>query len=99
MDNLVVYVTAKATPENVNLKMNEIDVSNVLDGSTPIFGLGTAWYVPSTPWRHGSAYANFPAVDVANACRKAHRQCCICKFSQTRKAVNPVSDHGTRPPG
>ncbi|MHA2056409.1 MAG: hypothetical protein ACXACG_00485 [Candidatus Thorarchaeota archaeon] len=59
LDNIVVYVTAKATPEDVNLKMNGIDVSNVLDGSTPIFGLGTAWHRPITPWRDGSAFANF----------------------------------------
>ena len=55
LDNIVIYVTAKATPDDVNLKMNGIDVSNVLDAGTPIFGLGTAWFVPITPWNQGYA--------------------------------------------
>ncbi|MFW9965333.1 MAG: hypothetical protein ACFFCX_17305 [Candidatus Sifarchaeia archaeon] len=59
MDNIMVYVTAKATPENVNLQMNGVDVDNVIEGSDPVFGLGTAWYRPMTPWTHGAAYANF----------------------------------------
>ncbi len=59
LDNIVIYVTAKATPDDINLKMNGIDVSNVLDAGTPIFGLGTAWFVPITPWNQGYAYANF----------------------------------------
>ena len=59
MDNIVVYVTAKATPDNVNLQMNGVDVNNVIQGVDPVFGLGTAYYVPITPWTHGAAYANF----------------------------------------
>ncbi|MFW9793124.1 MAG: hypothetical protein ACFFEE_02385, partial [Candidatus Thorarchaeota archaeon] len=59
LDNIVVYVTAKATPEDVNLQMNGVNVSNVLDGSTPIPGLGTAWYDPPISWTRGSAFANF----------------------------------------
>ncbi len=59
VDNVIVYVTAKATPSDVNLQMNGIDVSNVIQGSDPIFGLGTAWYFPTTPWTDNSAYANF----------------------------------------
>jgi len=59
MDNIVVYVTAKATPDDVNLQMNGVAVNNVIQGVDPIFGLGTAYYVPSTPWTHGAAYANF----------------------------------------
>ncbi|MCK4566146.1 MAG: hypothetical protein KAU48_02445, partial [Candidatus Thorarchaeota archaeon] len=55
----VVYVTAKATPDDVNLQMNGVDVDNVIQGVDPVFGLGTAYYVPSTPWTHGAAYANF----------------------------------------
>ncbi|MHA2044203.1 MAG: hypothetical protein ACW99G_05385 [Candidatus Thorarchaeota archaeon] len=59
LDNIVIYMTATATPEDVNLKMNGFDVSNVLNGSTPIPGLGTAWFTPPTPWTDGNAYANF----------------------------------------
>ncbi len=59
MDNLVIYVTAKATPEDVNLQMNGVNVQNVLDGGTPLFGLGTVSFTPSTPWRNDFALANF----------------------------------------
>lgn len=59
MDNIVVYVTAKATPEDVNLQMNGVDVDNVLQGSIPVFGLGTASYTPVSPWTQGQAWANF----------------------------------------
>ncbi|MBE0526507.1 MAG: hypothetical protein IH631_06160, partial [Candidatus Thorarchaeota archaeon] len=59
MDNIIVYVTAKATPENVNLQMNGVDVQNVIQGVDPVFGLGTAYYMPVSPWTHGAAYANF----------------------------------------
>jgi len=59
MDNIVVYVTAKATPEDVNLQMNGVTVDNVIQGVDPVFGLGTAYFVPSTPWSSGAAYANF----------------------------------------
>lgn len=59
LDNIVIYMTATATPEDVNLKMNGVDVSNVLDGGTPVPGLGTAWFTPTIPWRFGDAYANF----------------------------------------
>lgn len=59
VDNVVIYVTAKATPEDVNLQMNGVDVDNVLQGSVPIFGLGTASYSPSSPWTAGLAWANF----------------------------------------
>ncbi|MGY5879408.1 MAG: hypothetical protein RTV31_04110 [Candidatus Thorarchaeota archaeon] len=59
MDNIVVYVTAKATPDDVNLQMNGVDVENVMQGPDPIFGLGTAYFEPVTPWTSGAAYANF----------------------------------------
>jgi DNA-binding beta-propeller fold protein YncE len=59
LDNIVVYIKAKATPTDINLKMNGVDVSNVYSGPTPIFGLGTVAYTPSVPWTSGSAYANF----------------------------------------
>jgi hypothetical protein len=59
MDNIVVYLTSKATPTDLNLQMNGVDVSNVIQGSDPVFGLGTAWYVPPTPWTENAAYANF----------------------------------------
>lgn len=59
MDNIVVYVTAKATPEDVNLQMNGVDVDNVIQGSDPVFGLGTASYTPPSPWTQGQAWANF----------------------------------------
>ncbi len=59
VDNVVIYITAKATPEDVNLQMNGIDVDNVLQGSVPIFGLGTASYAPTIPWTQGLAWANF----------------------------------------
>jgi len=59
VDNVVVYVTAKATPEDVNLQMNGVDVDNVIQGVDPVFGLGTAYFVPDTPWTSGAAYANF----------------------------------------
>ncbi|MFX1604773.1 MAG: hypothetical protein ACFFDD_02595 [Promethearchaeota archaeon] len=59
MDNIVIYITAKATPEDVNLQMNGVDVDNVLQGSVPIFGLGTASYAPPSPWTQGSAWSNF----------------------------------------
>ena len=59
MDNIVVYVTAKATPDNVNLQMNGVDVNNVIQGVDPVFGLGYAYFVPVTPWTSGAAFANF----------------------------------------
>ena len=59
LDDIVVYVTATATPEDINLQMNGEDVSNVIVGVDPVFGLGTAWHKPSTPWVYGAAYANF----------------------------------------
>ncbi|OLS30757.1 MAG: hypothetical protein ThorAB25_07690 [Candidatus Thorarchaeota archaeon AB_25] len=59
MDNIVIYVTAKATPEDVNLQMNGVNVDNVIQGSVPVFGLGTASYTPVSPWTQGSAWANF----------------------------------------
>ncbi|TFH02240.1 MAG: hypothetical protein E4H14_17800, partial [Candidatus Thorarchaeota archaeon] len=59
MDNIIVYITAKATPEDVNLQMNGVDVNNVIQGVDPVFGLGTAYFVPLTLWASGKAYANF----------------------------------------
>ena len=52
-------MTAKATPENVNLQVNGQDVDNVIQGVDPVFGIGTAYYVPSSPWTGGAAFANF----------------------------------------
>ncbi|MBN2230117.1 MAG: hypothetical protein JW779_11065 [Candidatus Thorarchaeota archaeon] len=66
MDNIVVYVTAKAAPSDINLQMNGVDVSDVIQGSNPIFGLGTAWYVPVVPWTEGAAYANFSWTPIPN---------------------------------
>ncbi|MFW9957914.1 MAG: hypothetical protein ACFFCT_07585 [Candidatus Odinarchaeota archaeon] len=66
VDNIVVYVTAKATPSDVNLQMNGVDVLNVVEGSNPVFGLGTAWYVPITPWTDNSGYANFSWTPLPN---------------------------------
>ena len=59
LDNMVLYIKAKATPDNINLQMNGVDVDNVYSGPTPVFGLGTASYAPSSPWTYGNAYANF----------------------------------------
>ncbi|NHJ15142.1 MAG: hypothetical protein EAX95_15775, partial [Candidatus Thorarchaeota archaeon] len=59
MDNIQLYVTAKATPEDVNLQMNGVPVSNVLVMGTPVFGLGTVDYIAASPWTNGLAYANF----------------------------------------
>ncbi|MGY5854086.1 MAG: hypothetical protein RTU92_11005, partial [Candidatus Thorarchaeota archaeon] len=59
LDNLLIYVTAKATPEDVNLEMNGVTVDNVLDQGTPVFGLGTVTFTPTMPWQSGLAYANF----------------------------------------
>ncbi|TFG34548.1 hypothetical protein EU527_02725 [Candidatus Thorarchaeota archaeon] len=59
LDNIVVYIKAKATPENINLQMNGVDVQNVYSGSSPIFGLGTASYTPLVPWVNNNVYANF----------------------------------------
>ena len=59
MDNIVLYVKAKARPSDVNLQMNGVSVSNVIQGATALWGQGTASYTPSTPWRNGKAFANF----------------------------------------
>lgn len=59
LDNIVLYIKAKATPTDVSLQMNGEDVQDVYDGGTPIFGLGTATYTPTTPWTARKAYANF----------------------------------------
>ena len=61
VDNLVVYVTAKATPSDINLKMNGVTVDPVLDGGIPVFGLGTAWFYPSDSqiFRGSYSFANF----------------------------------------
>ncbi len=59
LDNIVVYIKAKATPSDVNLKMDGVDVSDVIQGSTAVWGQGTASYTPTTPWNNGKAYANF----------------------------------------
>ncbi|NWF95240.1 MAG: hypothetical protein HXY34_03775 [Candidatus Thorarchaeota archaeon] len=54
LDNIVLYVKAKAMPTDVSLRMNGVAVTN---GAT--YGLGTATYNPVTPWTSGYAYANF----------------------------------------
>ncbi|MHA1770421.1 MAG: 6-bladed beta-propeller [Candidatus Thorarchaeota archaeon] len=59
LDNIVVYVKAKATPSQVNLKMNGVDVADIVQGSTALWGQGTASFTPTTPWSNGKAYANF----------------------------------------
>jgi hypothetical protein len=59
VDNIIVYLTSKAKPSDVNLQMNGIDVSDVIQGSDAVFGLGTAWYTPLTPWTNGAAFACF----------------------------------------
>jgi len=59
LDNIILYVKAKATPTNINLRMDGIVVSNVMNGSNPRYGLGTATYTPSVPWTSGFAYGNF----------------------------------------
>ncbi|TFG33770.1 hypothetical protein EU527_06785 [Candidatus Thorarchaeota archaeon] len=59
VDNIVVYITAKAAPSDIHLQMNGVDVQDIIEGSDPIFGLGTAWYFPTTPWTDGLAFANF----------------------------------------
>ena len=59
LDNIMIYVKAKATPEEVNLQMNGVNVNNVMDGLDPIRGLGTVAYTPTTPWAAGAGYANF----------------------------------------
>ena len=59
VDNILIYITAKATPEDVNLQMNGQDVDNVIVGVDPVFGLGTAYFEPASPWTDGAAYANF----------------------------------------
>ncbi|NOR39487.1 MAG: hypothetical protein GQ580_07865, partial [Candidatus Thorarchaeota archaeon] len=59
LDNILIYVKAKATPEEVNLQMNGVNVTNVMDGPNPIPGLGTVTYTPTTPWSAGVGYANF----------------------------------------
>jgi hypothetical protein len=59
VDNVIVYLTSKAKPSDVNLQMNGVDVSDVIQGSDPVFGLGSAWYTPMTPWTGGVAFANF----------------------------------------
>ncbi|MHA2379312.1 MAG: hypothetical protein ACXADS_08540 [Candidatus Thorarchaeota archaeon] len=58
-DDVLLYVTAKATPEEVNLQMNGVDVDNVIQGASPVPGLGTVFYRAPIPWTSGAAYANF----------------------------------------
>jgi len=59
LDNILIYMKAKATPQNINLKMDGVTVSNVMNGSNPIYGRGTATYIPASPWQSGKAYANY----------------------------------------
>ncbi len=59
LDNIALYIKAKAIPDNINLQMNGVDVQNVYSGPNPIFGLGTVSYTPASPWTHGAAHANF----------------------------------------
>ncbi|MHA1907397.1 MAG: hypothetical protein ACW98Y_08890, partial [Candidatus Thorarchaeota archaeon] len=61
IDNLVLYITAKSTPDDVSLQMNGIDVANVMDGPDPIYGLGTAWFSQplGSEWKNGYGFANF----------------------------------------
>ncbi|RDE14903.1 MAG: hypothetical protein C4K49_06815 [Candidatus Thorarchaeota archaeon] len=59
LDNIILYVKAKATPTNINLRMDGVVVSNLMNGSNPFFGLGVATYSPSVPWTSGFAYGNF----------------------------------------
>ncbi len=66
VDNLLIYMKAKATPQNINLKMDGVVVSNVMNGSQPIFGRGTATYSPAIPWQSGSAYGNFSWTPIPN---------------------------------
>ncbi len=65
VDNLVVYITAKATPSNINLQMNGVSVNDVFSGSTPIFGLGTATDT-SNIFTGGAAFANFTWTPIPN---------------------------------
>ena len=59
IDNILIYMKAKATPQNINLNMDGVSVSNVMNGSNPIYGRGTATFTPTIPWQSGKAYANF----------------------------------------
>ncbi|MEM2142636.1 MAG: 6-bladed beta-propeller, partial [Candidatus Thorarchaeota archaeon] len=59
LDNIVLYIKAKATPSSLSLRMNGVNVQNVMQGGSPVFGLGTVTYVPSVPWTNGLAFANF----------------------------------------
>lgn len=61
LDNILLYIRAKASPEDINLKMNGVNVI-----ATSLFGLGTAEYTPSFPWNGGSAYANFSWIPSPN---------------------------------
>ena len=59
LDNIILYVKAKATPTSINLQMNGVDVDDVYEGPNPVYGLGTVSYVAADPWSEGLAFANF----------------------------------------
>ncbi len=66
LDNIALYIKAKVLPTDVNLKMNGVAVQNVYSGGNPVYGLGSAEYIPSTPWTSGRVYANFSWTPVPN---------------------------------
>jgi hypothetical protein len=55
MDNIRVFIKARAKPSDVNLQMNGIDISDV--GSA--WSLGTITETPTTPWQGSQVNATF----------------------------------------
>ncbi len=65
-DNVHLYMKTEAKPSNLNLKMNNIDVSDVQSGSNTLWGMGQVTQVPSTPWTGSSVDAVFTWTPIPN---------------------------------
>ncbi|TFG11721.1 hypothetical protein EU537_11545 [Candidatus Thorarchaeota archaeon] len=59
LDNIRVFIKARATPSDVNLQVNSLDVLDVENGTHTIWSLGQVTQEPLLPWTSSPVDANF----------------------------------------
>ncbi len=59
LDNIRVFIKARATPTDVNLQMNGLDVLDVDNGTDTLWSLGQVTQDPTLPWTSSPVDANF----------------------------------------
>ena len=59
VDNVYLYLLARAKPSDINLKMNGITVQDMLGPNGEVYGFGNASQKPSTPFTKSPVLANF----------------------------------------